>query len=366
MATSPHVQKRSFPLTVFPVPKYLSPPVVGLDISDHAIRFVEMVRSRRGPRLGRYGRVELEHGLVVDGEIQDEAKLVAILQEIRRKYRLGVVYGSLPTEHAYYFRLSVPGTSIPPKEVRNVIEFKLEESVPVSPQEAVFDYMFIEERSDTTDVAVAVMQRKIVEQYIAVLSHAGMAAWMLEVEPEALACAVVPKGDKNTSMIVDLGEFKTIIAIVSGQAVLFTAVVEAASDALTTAIEKKLAISHRKAESLKKESGFQNTEENKNIYEILATGVSALRDELVKHADYWSQRSNADGSKNVPIQHVYLCGGGANLKGLPAYLSSALHTEVSLANVWVNAFGIHDHIPTISFEESLSFVTAVGLALARA
>lgn len=367
MANSLYRQRNSFPFTIFPVPKYLSPPVVGLDISDHALRLVEMVTSRSGLRLGRQDRIELEKGVILDGDIQDEQKLISVLQELRQKQHLGVVYASLPAEHAYYFKLSVSGVSLGRKEIRSAIEFKLEESVPVSPAEAIFDYTFIEERAgSTTEIAVTVMQRKIVESYVAVLMRAGLAPWMLEVEPEALARAVIPQGDVGVSMIVDVGEFKTVIAIACGRAVLFTAVIDAASDALTTAIEKKLAISHTKAEDLKKQSGFQNTEENKGIYEILAVGISVLRDELIKHADYWSGRLNADGSKNMPIQHVYLCGGGANLKGLPAYLSSALGVDVSLADVWINAFGIHEHIPNITFEESLSFVTSVGLALAHA
>ncbi len=366
MANLLHKQRNSFPFTIFPVPEYLSPSIVGLDISDHALRFVEMTLSKSGLRLGRQDRIELEQGIVLDGDIQDEKKIVAALQGLRRKHHLGVVYTSLPAEHAYYFKLSVPGVSLPRKEVRSAIEFKLEESVPVSPAEAIFDYTFIEEKGgSSTDIAVTVMQRRIIESYVSVLMQAGLAPWILEVEPEALARAVIPQGDRSTSMIIDVGEFKTVIAIVSGRAVLFTAVIDAASDALTSAIEKKLAISHTKAEDLKKQSGFQNTEENKKVYEILATGISALRDELAKHFDYWSSRMNADGSRNKPIQHVYLCGGGANLKGLPLYLSSALGVDVSLADVWTNVFGIHEHIPNITFEESLSFATSIGLALAR-
>ncbi|TSC61899.1 MAG: type IV pilus assembly protein PilM [Parcubacteria group bacterium Gr01-1014_48] len=366
MLTSSHAHHRStFPLSLFPVPKYLLPPIVGLDISDHAIRIVEMIFSKNGVRMGKQERVLLPKGAVLDGDIVDEQPLMRILRELRRKHRLAVVSVSLPAEHAYYFRLSVPGFTLSRKEVLSAIEFRLEESVPVSPQEAIFDYTLIGERSESTDVAVTVMQRKIVEKYFSVLSRVGLDPWLFEAEPEALVRSVIPAGDKSTSMIIDLGELKTVVAIASAGAVLFTAVIETASDALTTAIEKKLDISHAKAESLKKGSGFENTEENKKIYEILATGVSVLRDELLKLEEYWRTRLNADGSKNKPIERVYLCGGGANLKGLPAYLSFALKVEVVLADVWINAFGIREHIPIVTFEESQGYATAVGLALAR-
>lgn len=366
MLTSSHSRLRgAFPLSLFPVPKYLSPSIVGLDISDHAIRVVEMISSKNGMRVGRQDRIELQKGVVIDGDIQDEQTLMRVLSELRRKHRLASVSASLPAEHAYYFRLSVAGTELSREEILSAIEFRLEESVPVSPQEAIFDYTLIGERGGTTDVAVTVMQRKIVERYLSVLSRAGLDPLLFEVEPEALARSVLPKGEKSTCMIIDLGEFKTIVAIVSGGAVLFTAVIETASDALTTAIEKKLDIPHTKAESLKKGSGFENTEENKKVYEILTTGVGVVRDELLKLEEYWRTRLNVDGNKNKPIEKVYLCGGGANLKGLSGYLSLVMKVEIVLADIWVNAFGIHEHIPSITFEESLSYATAVGLALAR-
>ena len=64
------------------------------------------------------------------------------------------------------------------------------------------------------------------------------------------------------------------------------------------------------------------------------------------------------------IQQVFLAGGGANLPGLPAFLESELNTKVGTGDPWVNIASKPFHkLPPLSFEESLRYTTALGLAL---
>jgi Tfp pilus assembly PilM family ATPase len=59
-----------------------------------------------------------------------------------------------------------------------------------------------------------------------------------------------------------------------------------------------------------------------------------------------------------------LCGGGANLKGLPQFLSERLKIPVVCGNPWVNILKPPiKSIPELSYQESLTYVTALGLAL---
>jgi Tfp pilus assembly PilM family ATPase len=59
-----------------------------------------------------------------------------------------------------------------------------------------------------------------------------------------------------------------------------------------------------------------------------------------------------------------LCGGDSNLIGLPEYLSSSTKNPIEIANVWVNIINNEKYIPEIKFEDSLTYVAALGLALA--
>ena len=59
-----------------------------------------------------------------------------------------------------------------------------------------------------------------------------------------------------------------------------------------------------------------------------------------------------------------LCGGGANLRGLPEFSTQALKVQVEVGNPWRNILSSDTkELPTISFQESLGYSTVLGLAL---
>jgi Tfp pilus assembly PilM family ATPase len=63
------------------------------------------------------------------------------------------------------------------------------------------------------------------------------------------------------------------------------------------------------------------------------------------------------------IEKVILCGGSANLMGLPEYLSESLSIPTERARVWQNAFSLESFVPPITQRYSLGYATAIGLAL---
>jgi Tfp pilus assembly PilM family ATPase len=76
---------------------------------------------------------------------------------------------------------------------------------------------------------------------------------------------------------------------------------------------------------------------------------------------YWHLRTGSDEKRR--IQKIVLCGGSANLKGLPAYLTETVGVTTERANVWENTFSFDEVVPPIDRRHSLGYATAVGLAL---
>jgi len=87
-----------------------------------------------------------------------------------------------------------------------------------------------------------------------------------------------------------------------------------------------------------------------------------LRDELNKQYEYWKTHDTY-GAKNYEINRIILCGGDANLTGLSDYLEASMKIKVSHANAWMNITEMKTSVPNMSFEESLSYATVLGLAL---
>ncbi len=364
---STHAPSRlSHLLALFPPPRFLAMPAVGLDISDSSVKFVELVNRPYGKELGMFAERDIPEGVVVNGEIVDTERLARVLAGLRRDFGLEFVRVSLPEEKGYVFQTKI-ARETPPDQVRGIIEFSLEENVPLSPVESVFDYEVVQSGTgaagDHVDVNVSVYPRKIVDLYTAAIRRAGLVPLSFEVEAHAVTRAVVQNGDLGTYLIVDIGRARTGLAIVSGGALAFSSTLDVGGDALTVAIGKYAWVSPEKAEVMKNDRGLLRQRGDQELYASLVATVSALRDEINRHYIYWQGRKKPDGSPSPQIQKIVLCGGNANLAGLPEYLSSSLRVPAERANVWVNAAPFEESVPEIGYHQSLSYATAIGLAL---
>jgi len=64
------------------------------------------------------------------------------------------------------------------------------------------------------------------------------------------------------------------------------------------------------------------------------------------------------------VAKILLCGGGANLKGLPEFLNTYFKIPVEIGNPWINILPEpQKEVLELPLEKSLSYATALGLAL---
>lgn len=344
-------------------------PAVGMDISDHAVRFVELIPKHGTFTVGRFGEQALPAGAVQDGEIKDENILKTVLIGLRREHNLTYIRASLPEEKAYLFRIEVPILS--PEETRENIAFQLEEHVPIGPADAVFDYaitnpLFDKGSGDKREAVVSVFPRPIVESYISVYQGAGLTPLSFEMEGSALSRSLIKNGDLGTYLIVDFGSERSGIAIYSRGAVHFTTTVDVGGEQLTLAIEKQLNVSHEEAEKLKREGAFSRNGQYRELFPILLDAITILKEQISKNFVYWHNHPDKKDATPPSIEKIILCGGDTNLEGLAEHFSLAMQTKVEIGNVWQNAFSTESYVPPISFSSSLSYGTAIGLALREA
>lgn len=355
--------KRSKFYRFFPPPQFLQMPAVGLDVSDVSMRFAELIEKRKGFILGRFGERSIPRGVIELGEVKKPDELRAVFSDIRKTYGLEFVSVSLPEEKAYLFELHLPAMKY--NDIRGSVDLALEEHVPLKADEAIFDYDIIKEDEASITVSVSVVARSLVDGYLEAFEGSGITPIAFEVEAHSISRSIVPEGDKNTFMTVDFGRTRTGIAIISEGVVQFTSTVLVGGGSLTDIIAKKLKVPYDEAEKIKHEKGISGNSMNDDIALALMSTISSLRDEISKHQTYWQEHVDDYGKKRAPIQKIYLCGGDSNLGGFSSYLASGLTIPVELANTMVNINTLDEYIPEISFNDSLRYATAFGLALRR-
>ena len=346
---------------IFPTPEYLEMPSFGLDISDESAKFVQFLSTKKGITLGHYGEHKIPKGIIESGKIVDNKRMEEVLASLKKEEGIKSVRVSLPEEQVYMFRMSLQKNGL--KDIREGIELSLEEHIPIKAEEAIFDYEIIGDNEKELELQVAAIPRNIIESYLSIFKNSSIIVHSFELEAQAIARSVIKKEDKDTYMVVDFGEKRTGIFIISNGIVMFASTLDFGGLMLTNMIEKSFNISFEEAEKMKQEYGLQRNLENKETFAVLLNGVSILRDEISKHFLYWQTHTNDDGGKNPPIKKIILCGGDSNLVGLTDYFSVSMKNKVEIANVWSNVLLGKSEVPAIDFKLSLSFATAIGLAL---
>lgn len=336
-------------------------PAFGLDISDDSLKFVELVATGKGIQVGRYGERKLRPGIFEAGKIKEPELLEEILVDLRKKEGLSSARVSLPEEQVYLFKLKLEKSGL--RSIREAIELSLEEYIPIQAQDAIFDYELLNEDAQSLEIQVAAAQKNIVESYLSVFKHSGISIFSLELEAQALSRAVIKKDDPETYMIVDFGTKRTGLSIVSRGIVMLASTLDVGGTMLTNMIQKNFKINLEEAEKMKKKYGLQRSAENKEMFSVLLNGVSVLRDEVSKHFLYWHTHKDEDGKDHPLIKKIIFCGGDANLIGFSEYFSGSMRHAVELADVWVNIANTEKYIPEISFNQSMQFAPAIGLAL---
>ncbi len=345
----------------FAPPRYLASPLAGIDVSTSGVKAVRLVSRSYGLTLAAYAQVRLPSGAYADGEILDQAAVVAAVRSAAASVGAGRVNAALPEPKSYLFEATPPGTE--KAQWRTMIEQHLDEYVPLPAADTTFDVVAAgPAENGATQVAGVGFARRVVDQTLATFDQAGVVVRSLESETFAMARSLLPTGDQSTVLIVDVGKTTTKIAVVEKQIPRFATTVGIGGHALTLAVQKHFGVTEEQARRVKAERGIVPTDGNEDYLAAMLLTVSAIRDEISRRLVYWQERV-AQSASHEPVSRVLLAGGNASLRGLPEYLEGVLRIPVTAGDVFTNLASRDVWLPELDYTESLAYATAIGLAL---
>jgi len=348
----------------------LKPEAFGLDISDLSLKILKLKKKKNFLSLASFGEDEIKPEIIEGGEIKNVEALGKIIKEAvskikGEKIKTKYVVCSLPEEKAFLQIIQMP--MMKEEELKKAIYFEAENYIPLPMEEVYLDYQIVKpviNHLDHFDVLIIAMPKKVIDPYVLALKKAGLIPKILEIESQAIARALVRNGVSPSSLLlIDLGATRSSFIIFSGYSLRFTSSISVSSQKFSDAIAKNLKIDLNEAEKLKIKSGLK---EGEKIFEILSPLLKNLIKEIKICLFYYHTHIHHEhlplDSKEV--EKIFLCGGGANLKNLANFLSFELRTPVELSNPWSNILPEPlKEVPELSYEKSLSYATALGLAL---
>jgi len=301
----------------------LDPAHIGISFSDSSIKALSISGSRSNPEL-RSAVLPLERGVISEGKIVDIKTVSQKLSDLKTLFKSPFLFIAIPDELSFIFQTSVP--VVKNGNVAESVAFTIEENVPLSLTETIFDFTPVEIKKTGAEefeakVIVAACVKKEVEKFAEAVKSSGFELVGCLHESQAIANSVIPKNFVKTSCIVHSRKDRVGIYLVKNNIVYFSTLRSIGKD-----------------------------------YE------AEFMDEYKKFLEY-SDRYNENGA--FPIDVVFVCGEFEYAKKTAETIMKSNNAvkNAKLANVWSNILRIEEKTPSISYEDSLNLSGPIGAVL---
>lgn len=345
---------------------YITLPLMGLDISDRAAKFVKF--DTLASEIECYGELEIPEGLIEHGSIKSEDGVAAAFKNYfskNQKHFNPFVAVSLPEESGFLRVVQVP--KIKQEDIGNAIRWEIEGNVPLPSEDLYFDYEVINNPEftgkDHLDVVITAFPKTIIESYLRVLRAAGFRPLALELESQAIIRSVIPAIQKKAVVVADMGKTRTSLIVYAAGALRYTTTIDFGGKILEENISRSMNVPLAEARELKIKYGISKSEFEGKLFSDLLPALSALADEFKRTIEYYLHHAEHSHDGNA-IEKILLVGGDANLFGLSTYLSSTLKIPTGIVSPLELFFEAQARpISPLPRHTSLGYATAMGLAL---
>jgi type IV pilus assembly protein PilM len=346
--------------------------LVGLKIGASQIAAAR-IHNNGAPELVDAYREPLDHGVVAAGEIRDTAALAGALERFfdlhklpKKGVRLGISNNRIGVRV-----FEIEGVT-DERQLENAIRFRAEEVLPIPLDEAVLDYVVLDDdmREDETRVRrilLVVAYREVVDRYLQACRDAGLDVVGIDLEAFALLRSLRAPTDElpggGALVAVAVGQDRTTIAVSTGRYCEFTRVLDWGGWSLNVAIARALDKAPSEVESIKRHLSFDGVlpidgldeAQVAKAHEAVQRALAAFARELVSSLHFYQAQPGALG-----IGEIVLTGGAAHMNGFADAVGRLLGAPVRLGDpfrrVKVGRNVGHD-------DQAGSFAVAIGLGI---
>jgi len=178
----------------------------------------------------------------------------------------------------------------------------------------------------------------------------------LSVETEVLALIkCLTSNQKQANLVIDLGNKSSDMMIIYEDNLKFVRTLNTGGEALTRALAQALNMDLAQAEQYKVSYGIDQSQLEGQVAKSLLSAFNIITEEIKKSLAFFSQKQ-----PETKVRSIILTGGGAELKGISAYLAKLFNLEVFVFNPF-DKFIKEGQFPEILGKPR--FTVAAGLAM---
>lgn len=340
-------------------------PLIGMDITDSAIKVLEIHAKDKQLEVTGYGIVPLELGAISGRQILDYKSVtnsikLAIEQAQATSRRTAV---ALPATAVITRTLNLP-RDLTEKELESQIYLEASQHIPYALNEVALDFQRLPPltEQDTHQAVLLVASRKeLTNQLDKLLLDAGLEPVAIDTESFAieratnLILAKLPPSEQNQRVaIADIGATSSTFSVLNQGQVIYSRDFNFGSEQLTEAIQQAFGLSRAKADEAKK-TGKLPTEYRP---QVLQTFIESSIQQIERQ-----QQLFYSNSRYQDIDKLILAGGSSATEGLASQLESWLGVPTLIANPFLNMRLSKKVNANLLMQDAPALLVACGLAL---
>ena len=336
--------------------------IVGLDIGSRSIKAAEVTETKRGLSLKRFGIVDIAHGAIEEGTINDPETVAGSIKQLFKSYNIkeNNVAVSIGGYSVIVKKISVQ--TMDEEKLQETIHFEAEQYIPFDISDVNLDFQILGESESNPgqmNVFLVAAKKEMVNDYINLVNLAGLNPCIVDVEAFALQNTFEANYDMQSENIalIDIGASKTSLNILKGNSSLFMRDVSLGCGQINQKIMSLIECSFEEAEQLKYgDKPDRLTQED--LKGIVSSVVTDWCTEIRRALDFFYSTYPED-----QIKRIILSGGGANIEEFRELLATEASAEVESINPFKN-FEIDKKNFDDTFIKQIAPQAAISMGLA--
>lgn len=366
----------------------------GLDIGDRSLKTAFIRKIAGKPALLSYNSYALPAGILESGRIKNQKELAVLIKKLlagARGKKISTPYVNICLPETKTFIKLITIKKAEPEKIKEALAAELPNHIPLSVSDLALDWQTVEEKNGSLRILVGAVPKEIVDDYVNMALAAGLKPMSLQIEAEAILRSVLPLRDAPGSplCLVDLGASRSGFILYDKGSIQFTVSLPIAGERMTALVADKLKLAPSEAERAKKICGLDPSRCQGAVNDILLPVIAELAAAVKKNIAFYSEHF----PDAAAVENIILCGGSSNLKNLKPLLAeqmpgATVHYGNPLLNIgrnykkrraekntkvaldFLNPTLAHESpakggSAPLTAEESSTFATAIGLALAN-
>ncbi len=309
--------------------------LVGLDIGSRSIKAAQIEDSKRGYMLKHFGIVDIAHGAIEEGTINDPESVAQSIQQLFKSYNIkqNNVAVSIGGYSVIVKKINVQ--TMAEEQLQETIHFEAEQYIPFDISDVNLDFQILgenESNPNQMNVFLVAAKKEMVNDYINLVNLAGLNPCIIDVEAFALQNTFESNYDVQDDNIalIDIGASKTSLNILKGSSSVFMRDVSLGCGQINQKIMSLIECTFEEAEQLKSgENPNKLTPED--LKGIVSSVVADWCTEIRRALDFFYSTYPED-----QIKRIILSGGGANISEFRQLLATEASAEVESLNPFQN------------------------------